>query len=86
MVKVSEFFGISVLFWFNDHPPPHFHAQYAGLEVEIQIDPIGVRAGYVPPRVISMLLEWTALHQEELLACWAMARQQQRPPMIEPLD
>jgi len=70
MVKVSEFYGVSVIFWFNDHAPPHFHAKYAGYEIEIAISPIAVSSGYVPPRVVSMLLEWTALHQQELLVCW----------------
>lgn len=86
MVKVSEFYGISIIFWFNDHLPPHFHAKYAGYEVEVTIDPIAVRSGYAPPRVISMLLEWAALHQEELQVCWAKARDMERPPRVEPLN
>jgi hypothetical protein len=27
--KISEFFGIAIYLYFDDHPPPHFHAQYA---------------------------------------------------------
>jgi hypothetical protein len=27
--KISEFFGIDIYMYFEDHPPPHFHAQYA---------------------------------------------------------
>lgn len=27
MPRVSEFFGVAIYFYFNDHPPPHFHAE-----------------------------------------------------------
>ena len=28
MPEVSRFFGIRIVFFFNDHAPPHFHAIY----------------------------------------------------------
>ncbi|MCH8853439.1 MAG: DUF4160 domain-containing protein [Planctomycetes bacterium] len=40
MPEVSRFFGISVRTYFDDHNPPHFHAIYAGAEVELGIDPL----------------------------------------------
>lgn len=33
MPRISEFFGIFIYFYFEDHNPPHFHAiygEYAG--------------------------------------------------------
>ncbi|MHC4473302.1 MAG: DUF4160 domain-containing protein, partial [Planctomycetota bacterium] len=29
MPRISEFFGIAVYMYFDDHSPPHFHARYA---------------------------------------------------------
>ena len=29
MPRVSEFFGIAIYMYYNDHMPPHFHAEYA---------------------------------------------------------
>ena len=54
--------------YFDDHPPPHFHALYSGESVSIGIDPLTMLAGRLPPRVLGYVVEWAALHQEELLA------------------
>ena len=51
MPKVSEFFGISVYFYYDDHSPPHFHARYGDQEALFEIETLQVRSGYVSPRV-----------------------------------
>jgi hypothetical protein len=71
--------------YFDDHEPPHFHAVYSGTEVEIGIDPIEVRAGNVPNRAVSMVLEWAALHQRELMDNWRRLRSDQPAQRISPL-
>ena len=40
MPEVSRFFGIIIRMYFDDHPPPHFHAIYGNEEMQISIDPI----------------------------------------------
>jgi hypothetical protein len=42
MPEVSRFFGIVIRMYFDEHLPPHFHAIYAGREVQIGIDPIQI--------------------------------------------
>ena len=37
MPIVSRFFGIVIAFYWEDHPPPHFHAKYSGDEAIIEI-------------------------------------------------
>lgn len=37
MPEISLFFGIRVTMFFNDHTPPHFHAEYNGANAEIDI-------------------------------------------------
>jgi hypothetical protein len=56
--------------YFDDHSPPHFHAGYGETELIVGIAPIRILRGNASKRVISMVLEWAALHQEELLADW----------------
>ena len=36
MPQISYFFGISIFFCYNDHAPPHFHAEYAGERSDIR--------------------------------------------------
>ena len=32
MPRICEFFGIVIYMYYNDHRPPHFHAEYAERE------------------------------------------------------
>lgn len=73
MPRLSEFYGIVIAMFYEDHPPPHFHAVYGGQRILIGIDPIQV-------------LEWAALHQAELRDNWQRARQHLPLQPIEPLD
>lgn len=65
---------------------PHFHAVYGEHELIVGISPIAVLEGEVPSRVRSMVLEWTALHQQELLDNWARCRRGEPPAPIAPLE
>jgi hypothetical protein len=86
MPKISMFYGILIKMFFDDHAPPHFHAEYRDYELVITISTIKIIKGDAPKRVKSMVLEWTALHQEELLRGWALCKNMQPPFAIEPLE
>lgn len=66
MPVISQFYGILIRMFYNDHAPPHFHAVYGEYELLVSISPI-IMQGHAPSRVRSMVLEWAALHQQELL-------------------
>jgi len=38
MPRISSFYGITVLMFFGDHNPPHFHARYSGHDARIALD------------------------------------------------
>lgn len=86
MPTISSFYGISIRMFYRDHPPPHFHAEYNDYELIVQINPIAILEGKAPSRVRSMVLEWTALHQQELHANWDRCRNGQEPLDVEPLE
>ena len=85
MPEISRFFGIIIRMYFDDHEPPHFHAVYSGMEVEVGIDPIEIREGDMPNRAVSMVLEWAALHQRELMDDWRRLRTSRPALKIAPL-
>ena len=85
MLTISMFYGIVIRMFFNDHAPPHFHAEYGGEKAEIAIDTLEILAGSLPRRALALVLEWTALHRAELRADWELCRQHQQPRKIEPL-
>jgi hypothetical protein len=45
MPELSRFFGIIVMMFYNDHPPPHFHVRYAGQKAIIAINSLAILEG-----------------------------------------
>lgn len=86
MPRLSEFYGIVVEMYWSDHSPPHFHAKYGGRKAEIDIRSFGVIAGGLPPKAHSLVIEWAALHQAELLARWESAQRHEPLTKIAPLE
>jgi hypothetical protein len=86
MPEISRFFGIIVRMYFDDHDPAHFHAIYGEHEAQMSINPITVLRGSLPRRAESMVIEWAALHQVELMENWRRLRNDQPAHRIEPLD
>ena len=85
MPEICRFFGIVIRMYYDEHEPPHFHAIYSGMEVQIGINPIEVLQGNLPRRALSMVVEWAALHQHELMDNWNNMRMNETPVKIEPL-
>ncbi len=84
MPTLAIFFGIAIqMFWF-DHAPPHFHAAYAEHEAQISLQG-ELLHGYLPPRILAMVLEWALLNQAELLAAWEACSNGRTPKRIRPL-
>jgi hypothetical protein len=85
MPEISRFYGIVVQMYFGDHPPPHFHARYAGQTAKVEIDALAVIEGKLPARALGLVIEWAALHQDELRNAFQLAASMQPPGKIEPL-
>ncbi|HEY0244110.1 MAG TPA: DUF4160 domain-containing protein [Mucilaginibacter sp.] len=85
MPQISFFLGIIIRMFYRDHNPPHFHAVYAEYEGLIDINKAELIGGYLPPRVLGLVIEWTALHQKELLDDWDKAKRQEPLLPIAPL-
>ena len=56
--------------FFNDHPPPHFHARYGEFEATVEIGTLEVLEGQLPRRALNLVREWAMMHREELLEDW----------------
>lgn len=85
MPTVCMFRGIKIYINWNDHMPPHFHANYGNDEVIVSIEDIEIIEGIMPNKQQKMLLGWAALHQDELLENWKLAELKQELFAIEPL-
>lgn len=86
MPEISRFFGIIITMNYSEHPPPHFHVRYGSYKALVNIETLSLFAGKLPPRVTGMVVEWAALHQDELRQNWRRARRQEVLLKIDPLE
>jgi hypothetical protein len=85
MPQISYFLGVIIRMFYRDHNPPHFHAFYGEHHALIDIQKNEILSGSLPPRVLGIVVEWTALHQLELLENWERAKKQEALVDIAPL-
>ena len=85
MPELSRFYGIVIKMYFDDHPPPHFPAEYGEYEAVLSIETLAIIAGSLPPRATGMVAEWASLHQRELMTAWRSATHHEPVTKIDPL-
>lgn len=85
MPEISLFYGIRVTMYYDDHNPPHFHAEYNGNKALIEIDKARVIKGALPSRQLKLILAWCVLHQDELMQNWELSKDGKPLNRINPL-
>ena len=85
MPQISYFLGVIIRMFYRDHNPPHFHAVYGDYEALIDIQKNEMISGALPPRVLGLVVEWAALHQQELMENWERSKNREELLKIEPL-
>jgi len=86
MPTISQFFGILIRMYYEEHNPPHFHAYYGEHKASISIETLEITEGSLPKRAKSMVIEWAIEHRQELLNDWYLAEKHQPLNNIEPLE
>ena len=72
--------------FYNEHNPPHFHAEYGEHKCSLDIHNLSVIEGYLPARALGLVIEWATIHKEELLNNWNNIEQQKTLNKIAPLQ
>ncbi len=65
MPELSRFLGIVIFMLYDDHQPPHFHAEYGEYKVTVEIN-TGLVEGKFPRRALAAILDWYGEHKAEL--------------------
>ncbi|BDF03798.1 DUF4160 domain-containing protein [[Clostridium] hylemonae] len=55
MPEISLFYGIRVTMYYDDHNPPHFHAEYNGHKAIVEIDGVRVIRGALPSKQLKLI-------------------------------
>lgn len=86
MPEISRFFEIIVRMFFDDHNPPHFHAEYGGKKAVFDLRG-NILQGELKSKVaVRLVREWIDLHSYELESDWKLAKQGKPLKKIEPLQ
>ncbi len=86
MPQLSRFFGIIISMFYDDHVPPHFHAFYGEYSAQISISDFSIIEGYLPSRVLGLVVEWASIHKNELNENWKRMLDKKELLPISPLQ
>lgn len=85
MPIISTFFGIVIRMFFDEHNPPHFHAEYKVEKATFDFRG-NILVGNISSRTaVKLIREWIDLHQSELEQNWQDMRQGRGFSKIDPL-
>jgi hypothetical protein len=86
MPVISSFFGIIIRMFYQEHEPPHLHAEHQGDHAVFSFDGV-ITAGALRSKTARRRVErWVALHRRELEANWARMKAGEPLERIAPLE
>ena len=85
MPEISRFFGIVIRMFYDEHNPPHFHAEYVGKKAVFDFKGNVIRGNLSSRTATKLVREWVDLHVSELEEDWELARESREIKKIEPL-
>ncbi|MDS4021737.1 MAG: DUF4160 domain-containing protein [Candidatus Competibacter sp.] len=88
MPTISMFYGVIIRMLFMDaqqHHLPHLHVEYQGKQAVISIPEGNLLEGDLPAKKLRLVQAWIDIHEEELMADWALAVKGEPVFPIDPL-
>jgi len=85
MPEISRFFGIIIRMYYDDHNPPHFHAEYSGKKAVFDFSGNVIKGDLASKTATKLVREWVDLHGCDLEDDWALAKDSKEINKITPL-
>ncbi len=86
MPEISRFLGIIIRMYYDEHNPPHLHAEYAGAKVLLDFQGNILRGDLGSRAALRLVREWIDMHAADLMEDWELARSGKELKKIAPLD
>ena len=86
MPEISRFFGIIMRMFFDEHNPPHVHAEYQGHKAVFDLSGNITRGDLASKTATKLVREWIDLHLAELKTDWELAQAGKDVNKIAPLE
>jgi Domain of unknown function (DUF4160) len=85
MPAISIFFGIVIRMFYNDHEPPHFHAEYQGQRGKFDSKGKMLVGSNQSKTALRLIKQWANQHEAEIRANWRRMKAGKPLETIEPL-
>jgi len=82
MATVAIIDGIKIQFYWDDHPPAHFHAEYGEYRAQVAIESLQIIKGYIPNAQFRKVKTWAKSRKGQLLDAWMRCRSDLHPGRI----
>lgn len=86
MPKISRFYGIRIIIYFDDHPPSHFHAEYGEDEAVFSIKDGEMINGKLPNTAKKLVKKWYKLQKDNILKAWEQIQNDEVFEKVPPLN
>jgi hypothetical protein len=85
MPRISAFFGIIIWMYYDEHNPPHLHAEFQGNLAVLDFQGSIIKGDLRSRTALRLVRDWIDLHVQELQEDWELARAGRDLREIEPL-
>lgn len=85
MPIISQFFGIIVRMFYNEHNPPHIHVEYSGNKAIFDFLGNILNGDLKSKTATKLIREWIDLNVDELNEDWELARHGKTIKPVDPL-
>jgi hypothetical protein len=85
MPKISSFFGIIIRMYYDEHNPPHLHAEFKGNRAALDFRGNVMKGDLRSRTALRLVRDWIDLHVADLEEDWALALAGRNLNEIEPL-
>jgi hypothetical protein len=82
MPTVAILDGIKVQFYWDEHPPPHFHVEFGEWQAQVAIGSVRIIHGSIPTRQSKKVVDWAEPRTNELLEAWTKCQSDLHPGKI----
>ncbi|MFH1260218.1 MAG: DUF4160 domain-containing protein [Elusimicrobiota bacterium] len=85
MPIISKFFGIMIRLFYDEHNPPHLHAEYQQKKAVFDFRGNIIRGALSSKTATKLIREWIDLHSTELEDDWKLSKAGKEIKKIAPL-
>jgi hypothetical protein len=83
---ISQFFGIIIRMFYDEHNPPHLHAEYHGRKALFDFSGNIMQGNLDSKTATKLVREWIDQHYMELERNWEQSKAGKQLRSIKPLD